>query len=120
MRDFERKRSPEPRSRVHFVTECLPAGEVLRCTASGIMPSVVRRGCLFWARFVPTCNGDFVTRPRAIGHLMRGVLACTLPWRLGALPAFSPQHVEEADNADRVARRSARAIGGLLGDGIPY
>ena len=33
----------------------------------------------------PVCRADFVTRPRAIGHLMRGALGCVLQWRLGAL-----------------------------------
>ena len=68
----------------------------------------------------PVCGADFVTRPRAIGHLMRGALACVLQWRLGALPAFPDQLVQEADEADRVARRAARRVGGVPGIGIPY
>ena len=41
----------------------------------------------------PVCHADFVTRPRVVGHLMRGALGCVLQWRLGALPVFSVEHV---------------------------
>ena len=56
----------------------------------------------------PACQGDFVTRPRAIAHLMRGALACVLQWRLGALPSFPEDLVLSADDADNEARRVAR------------
>ena len=68
----------------------------------------------------PVCRADFVTRPRAIGHLMRGALGCVLQWRLGALPAFSVEQVQVADEADRLARREARRVGGTPGIGIPF
>ena len=67
----------------------------------------------------PSCNGNIVTRQRVIGHMMRGALACMLPWRLGALPAFAPESVEDADLADRAARRVARRIGVLPRTGVP-
>ena len=51
---------------------------------------------------------------------MRGALACVLQWRLGALPAFSAELVQEADEVDRLARRAARRTGGVPGIGIPY
>ena len=66
------------------------------------------------------CRADFVTGPRAIGHLMRGALACVLQWRLGALPALSAELVQEADEADRLAKRAAKRTGGAPGIGIPY
>ena len=68
----------------------------------------------------PVCHADFVTRPRVIGHLMRGALGCVLQWRLGALHAFSVEQVQAADEADNIARREARRKGGVLGNGIPY
>ena len=68
----------------------------------------------------PVCRADFVTRPRAIGHLMRGALGCALQWRLGALPACSIEQVQAADEADKKAKREARRKGGVPGIGIPY
>ena len=50
---------------------------------------------------------------------MRGALGCVLQWRLGALPAFSVEQVQVADEADRLARREARRVGGTPGIGIP-
>ena len=68
----------------------------------------------------PVCRADLVATPRAIGHLMRGALGCVLQWRLGALPAFSVKQVPEADEADRLARREARRLGGVPSIVIPY
>ena len=56
---------------------------------------------------------------RLIGHMMRGALACMIPWRLSDLPAFPPELVEKADLADRADRRVARRVGVIPGTGIP-
>ena len=84
-------------------------------TAAGVRPVF-----LFWALFCPVCQADFVTRPRAIAHLMRGALGCVLQWRLGALPACPIELVQAAGEADNLARREARSRGGAPGIGIPY
>ena len=60
-----------------------------------------------------------MARQRVIGRTMRGALACMLPWRLGALPAFAPELVEDKDLADRAARRVARRVGFLPDTGVP-
>ena len=67
----------------------------------------------------PSYNGNCVARQQVIGHLMCGALACMLPWRLDALPAFPPEVVAESDLADRAGRRVARRVGVISGTGIP-
>ena len=51
---------------------------------------------------------------------MRGALACMLPWRLGSLPGFPPEGVEQADLADRDDRRIERRVGVAPGAGILF
>ena len=68
----------------------------------------------------PTCNRDFVSRPRVLDHMMRGTLACTLPWRLGHIQPLPPDLVLAADLGDRAQRRAARPRGYLPGVGIPF
>ena len=65
-----------------------------------------------------SCNVDFITWPRAIAHLTRGALACTLPWRFGQLPEFPADQVVEADLFDKRPRREAKASGSHPGVGI--
>ena len=84
------------------------------------MGVVVQQGFFVLGSVCPVCHADFVTKPRAIGHLMRGALGCVLQWRLGALPAFSVEQVQVADEADRLARREARRAGATPGIGIPF
>ena len=67
----------------------------------------------------PSCGIDFITRPRAMAHMMRGALACTLPWRTGALPEFSEEEIRQADEFDRQQRIEARRKGQVPGVGIP-
>ena len=66
----------------------------------------------------PSCGIDFITRPRAIGHLTRGALACTLSWRLGMIPEFPQDSVDAADLFDKKQRRDAKKTGALPGVGI--
>ena len=49
---------------------------------------------------------------------MRGPLACTLPWRLGQLPAFAPDLVQAVDPEDRLQRRRVGEC--LFGVGILF
>ena len=82
-------------------------------------------GAALHVRFVlgsvcPVCFCEFVARPRAIGHLMRGSLGCVLKWRLGALPELLADQVLAADLAYSAARRSARHSGSLPGVSIAY
>ena len=67
----------------------------------------------------PSCSCLFVTRQRVIVRLMRGALACMFPWRLGALLAFPAEEVAVADEADALALRLSRPVGGPLGVGNP-
>ena len=68
----------------------------------------------------PTSNANFVTKGRIIDHISRGSLACALPWRLGALPEFPPEQVEQADLAQRESRSIQRRLGSAPAAGIPY
>ena len=79
----------------------------------------VRHVCYVLGPVCPSCNGNCVTRQRVIGHTMRGALACMLPWRLGALPTFAPELMEETDLEDRATRRVARRVGVLPSTGVP-
>ena len=36
-----------------------------------------------------TCNAKFVTRNRVVDHMLRGVLACMVPWRFGCFARVS-------------------------------
>ena len=67
----------------------------------------------------PSCDRDIMFREIVLDHLMRGALACTLPWRLGQLEPFPPDLVLAADMDDRAQRKAARPSGSRPGVGIP-
>ena len=67
----------------------------------------------------PTCNANYVTKKRVFDRLMRGALACMLPWRFGDLPAVPPDMVEDTDLADLADRRVARRVVVIPGTGKP-
>ena len=56
----------------------------------------VKLGNTLWDQHALHAIYIFLTRRRAIDHMMRGAFACMLPWRLGALQEFPPGIVEQA------------------------
>ncbi len=49
----------------------------------------------------PCCSTDFVSRARALRHLVHGASACVAICGSGRLPNFSPEEVAAPDSLDR-------------------
>ena len=93
-----------------FVLRIATIGVPWTCTVGVSMVVDAKRGALFLAQSAQFCHANFVTRPRVIAHLMRGLLACALAWRVGALPDSSESDALAADEDNRIQRRAARVL----------
>ena len=58
----------------------------------------------------PACGTDFHARLRCLQHMTRAK-ACRAAWQTGTLVECDPTAVAEADDLDRLCRRSARRLG---------